>query len=119
MKRERCEIDNLVSALQEMDVMENAEYELLVEAFESTINQDNINEIIKKSYERYNRYVENINFDEIEDLEDMIIEYLDNSDFPLEKKFAQMKRIDSYFLKIINGFSSCKKQKLDDMEVEM
>jgi type I site-specific restriction endonuclease len=123
MKRERCEIDELVSGLEELDVMENAEYELLVEAFESKLNQKNINEILQKSYERYSRYIEKINFDEIEELQDLIIDYLDNFEnrsITLEERFACMKEIVTYFIKIINGVgSSCKKQKIDDMEIEM
>jgi hypothetical protein len=123
MKRERCEIDELVSGLEELDVMENAEYELLVEAFESKLNQKNINEILQKSYERYSRYIEKINFDEIEELQDLIIDYLDNFEnrsITLEERFACMKEIDTYFIKIINGVgSSCKKQKIDDMEIEI
>lgn len=122
MKRERCEIDELVSGLEELDVMENAEYELLVEAFESKLNQKNINEILQKSYERYSRYIEKINFDEIEELQDLIIDYLDNFDnkkIRLEERFACMKEIDNQFIKIINGFSSCKKQKIEDMEMEI
>lgn len=123
MKRERCEVDELVSGLEELDVMENAEYELLVEAFESKLNQKNINDIMKKSYERYSRYIEKINFDEIEELQDLIIDYLDNFDnkkITLEERFVCMKEIDNQFIKIINGVgSSCKKQKVDDMEIEM
>lgn len=122
MKRERCEVDELVSGLEELDVMENAEYELLVEAFESKVNQKNINDIMKKSYERYSRYIEKINFDEIEEIEDLIIDYLDNfenKEITLEERYACMKEIDNRFLIIINGFSSCKKQKVDDMEIEM
>ena len=53
MKRERCyEVDDLVSKLHGLDVTENAEYELLIEAFEAKLTQKNINEIMKKSYER-------------------------------------------------------------------
>lgn len=125
MKRECCEVDDLISGFDNFNVMENAEYELLVEAFESKITQKNINEIIKRSYERYTRYIENIKFDEIEDLQELIVEYLekvDNGSFTLSERFACMKEIDMYLLKLINDVKKNKKQKREqneDIEMEM